>query len=705
MDRDVFKDVVHDKVAQGSSFHRDSVIPLRRSGFDKPGRSTKKISQRKCINIVNYFHFAGSPIFAHAFSRLTQEEFLLKILPEPFQKEEITCSLPGGTALDLQNFSIKDLIVDDGKYLLVISITLLEVTSTTFRARIEDACYRFSGRSARRMTCQHIDAVIVRDNATIHGILEDFNPKGLRIVLPDEPESRPLGMKAGDEVSIELHKDNTLIFSGKCQCLRFVDDGNTIILKPLNIGHPRFKERKNRNPRVNLVPRPKAIFDHPFNNKTITYEIDDITTSGLSIREGSTNSLLMPGMILPSLTILYAGGLKIECSAQIVYSTVKRFGQSIRHGLSILDMTMRDFSALFDIVSNAYDERANMSSEINMDDLWEFFFDSGFIYPGKYEHLSQIKDKFKDTYKKLYHEGQDIFTNFTYQKNGRILGHNCTIRAYQRAWMIHHLAARSSGARRIGLDVLRHSHYYFDGMYRIPSIGMDYMIMYFRPNNRFPDYFFGGFCRDYKNPRACSMDLFAYLNLAIPPADRSLGEAATVQECTPADIRRLREWYAARSGGLAIDAFGIDTELRDEEQPLKDMYGKIGLNRSCTPFVLRKDGRDQAFLIADQSDAGINLSELLNSIKIYVVDPDLPWADLVKAVLSLGDRYETESIPLLVYPAGYLKTRGISYEKSYNLWVLNTEYGDDYVEYIKQKLQFNLIKFTLKFLMLKLSRS
>jgi hypothetical protein len=512
-------------------------------------------------------------------------------------------------------------------------------------------------------------------------------------------------MKADDEVSIELHKDNTLIFSGKCQCLRFVDDGNTIILKPLNIGHPRFKERKNRNPRVNLVPRPKAIFDHPFNNKTITYEIDDITTSGLSIREGSTNSLLMPGMILPSLTILYAGGLKIECSAQIVYSTVKRFGQSIRHGLSILDMTMRDFSALFDIVSNAYDERANMSSEINMDDLWEFFFDSGFIYPGKYEHLSQIKDKFKDTYKKLYHEGQDIFTNFTYQKNGRILGHNCTIRAYQRAWMIHHLAARSSGARRIGLDVLRHSHYYFDGMYRIPSIGMDYMIMYFRPNNRFPDYFFGGFCRDYKNPRACSMDLFAYLNLAIPPADRSLGEAATVQECTPADIRRLREWYAARSGGLAIDAFGIDTELRDEEQPLKDMYGKIGLNRSCTPFVLRKDGRDQAFLIADQSDAGINLSELLNSIKIYVVDTDLQWADLVKAVLSLGDRYETESIPLLVYPAGYLKTRGISYEKSYNLWVLNTEYGDDYVEYIKQKLQFNLIKFTLKFLMLKLSRS
>jgi hypothetical protein len=78
---------------------------------------------------------------------------------------------------------------------------------------------------------------------------------------------------------------------------------------------------------------------------------------------------------------------------------------------------------------------------------------------------------------------------------------------------------------------------------------------------------------------------------------------------------------------------------------------------------------------------------------------------LVKAVLSLGDRYEAESIPLLVYPTGYLKTRGVSYEKSYNLWVLNTEYGDDYVEYIKQKLQFNLIKFTLKFLMLKLSRS
>ncbi len=707
MDGDEIRNVTHGKVADSGAKldYNDSLMPLRRNSLDKPGRSTQKIGKRKCINIINYFHFAETSIFAHVNFNITGEALLLKVFPGPFQKDEVLFSLPKGSNLDLRNFSIKSLVVDDGKHLLVITVTPLEIDHSSCRVRIEDTCYRFSERSARRIACQFIDAEIHHDMVEYQGVLEDFNPKGLRIALGDDSESTLGGIGESEEVTIRLRKKDVLIFSGKCRCLRVFEDGRGIILEPLNIRYSRFKERKNRNPRVNLIPRPKAIFDYPFNNRRITYEIDDITTSGLSLRETSGDSLLMPGLIIPSLTILYAGGLKIECSAQVVYSASKKMGKSIRHGLSILDMNMRDYSALFDIVSNAYDERANMSSQINMDDLWEFFFDSGFIYPGKYEHLSQIKEKFKDTYEKLYHQGQDIFTNFTYQKNGRILGHNCTIRAYQRAWMIHHLAARSSGARRIGLDVLRHSHYYFDGMYRLPSIGMDYMIMYFRPNNRFPDYFFGGFCRDYNKPRACSMDLFAYMNMSTPPADSELNNGWSVEQCTPEDIDELKTWYAKESGGLAIDAFGIATDLGAMEIKLKDMYGNIGLRRCCTPYAVRNDGKIQAFLIADQSDAGINLSELLNSIKIFVVNLDLPWRELQRAVATLRDSYDTGGIPLLVWPIKYMEAHKVPYEKGYNLWVLNTEYGDDYVEYIKQKLQFNLIKFMVKYIMVKLAKS
>jgi hypothetical protein len=36
------------------------------------------------------------------------------------------------------------------------------------------------------------------------------------------------------------------------------------------------------------------------------------------------------------------------------------------------------------------------------------------------------------------------------------------------------------GRKRTGLFVLNHILNYFDGLYRMPSIGMDYMIFYFR---------------------------------------------------------------------------------------------------------------------------------------------------------------------------------------------------------------------------------
>jgi hypothetical protein len=603
--------------------------------------------------------------------------------------------------LDLQNYELKNLIVDDGKYLLFIKVTPMNVTNASFTAKILEKCFKFSKRSGKRIHCQLVDAEIQQEHTIIKGVLEDFNPNGLHISTTAGFNEEP-GIKPFDEVLIRLYKKGMLIFSGTCRFIRSVDAGRSIILKPLRMQYPRFKERKNRNPRVSLIPVPKVIFEHPFTNKRITYEITDITTSGFSIIEDRENSLLMSGMIIPSMTILYAGGLKINCSAQIVYSSQNKFGKHIRHGLSIIDMTAKDYSTLFDIVSNAVDPHANMSAEISMDDLWEFFFDAGFIYSGKYEHLSSIKEKFKDTYKKLYHNGQDIFNNFTYQKNGRIDGHNCSIRAYQRSWMIHHLAARSTGARRIGLDVLKHSHYFFDGMYRLPSIGMDYMIMYFRPDNRFPDYFFGGFCREFKNPKACSMDLLSYLTFHMPLKTGRLPEGWTINRCTSHDIDELREWYSRESGGLAVDVFGLDRKAGHNEYSLEEMYRRNGLKRCCTPYVLKQNKKSSAYLIVDQSDAGINLSELLNSIKIFILDRDLPWEILQTAVAYFRGYYETDDVPLIIYPVQYSISRKIPYEKEYYLWVLNTKYGDEYVEYIKQTLRFRLIKYLTKLLTVKI---
>jgi hypothetical protein len=266
--------------------------------------------------------------------------------------------------------------------------------------------------------------------------------------------------------------------------------------------------------------------------------------------------------------------------------------------------------------------------------------------------------------------------------------------------MIHHLAAKRLGNKLTGLYVLNHILNYFDGFYRMPSIGMDYMIFYFRPDNKFPDYFFGGFYRDLDNPKGCSMDCFAYITHSPPNIPADLPSDWSFHECTHEDLDHLKQCYDHLSGGLLFEAFCLDRKGSREEKSIEHLYHSCGLKRKCGSFVLKYHNTAKAFFIIDESDKGINLSELLNSVKIIVTDAkDLPW-DVLQAVLDrLTHMYGNESYPVLIYPSTYGESQGLVHEKKYNLWILNARYSDQYTEKLKQKAKISRIRMLLKYLM------
>jgi hypothetical protein len=141
-----------------------------------------------------------------------------------------------------------------------------------------------------------------------------------------------------------------------------------------------------------------------------------------------------------------------------------------------------------------------------------------------------------------------------------------------------------------------------------------------------------------------------------------------------------------------VDAFCLTPPAEDEE-PLEETYARSNLKRTCSLARLTRDGRTRAYFLMDQSDSGINLSDLLNSVKVMVVDPDgLTREILMGAVSALEDMYGMKKVPVLVYPASYADTAGIAYDKKYNLWVLSAKCGDDYSEHLKQKAQFKISK-------------
>jgi hypothetical protein len=168
-----------------------------------------------------------------------------------------------------------------------------------------------------------------------------------------------------------------------------------IVLASLNDQITRFKKKSVRNSRSQPVSYSTITFNHPFYEGRVQREIYNISTSGFSAIEKTSEGALIPGLIIPDLTINYGG------IAQVVYRREKKESK-VRCCLAILDMDIKDYNDLFNILTKANSPHISISSEVDMDALREFFFDTGFIYPQKYHLVQTYRKDLRTIYREFY---------------------------------------------------------------------------------------------------------------------------------------------------------------------------------------------------------------------------------------------------------------------------------------------------------------
>jgi hypothetical protein len=666
--------------------------------------SSPTISPKKLINILNHLHFTDGRLFAHMKEIQYDEDMLVPVLSEPCYDGMITCRWENGERYDPRKYRLLHLVIFDGLSALLAPASLESSNEKCFTIRQPDKVYVLGKRRAKRYYCHGIHAELVQSGFAATGLLLDFNSLAFRIKATPDPDFSFHWFNSDAAATINLYHKDKLIFSGACKCIRQTSSivEKEIVLAPVESEISRFRKRKRRSNRSQLTPSPHISFLHPLVKKKVQRDVHDISITGLSVYETIQEGVLIPGMILPEMEINFSGSLKIKCAAQVIYRKKEKKGL-VRCGLVILDMSFPSYGKLSNILISVLDPHVRIYDEVDMDMLWKFFFDTNFIYSKKYKTIESYGDDLKNTYKKLYQNATDVALHFNYEKNGQIYGHVSMLRAYQEAWMIHHLAAKSLERKHIGLPLLRQLLNYFDGLYRLPTAKMSYMIFYFRPQNKFMNLFFGGFARNLNDVSACSMDLFAYDTYSATPSQSNLPDEWTLNKFEKSDLSQLEHFYRNHSGGLLLDMLQLGIKYPCDES-LEKVYARHDLLRKSAVYSLRFKDRLQAVLIANQSDLGINLSELLNGIKIIVTDStDLPWDILSTALSQLAPTYHIDKIPILLYPHTYLEDRGISYEKQYLLWILNTQYGNEYLDYMEEntKLKFRYI---LKYLIRKLLR-
>ena len=592
------------------------------------------------------------------------------------------------------SYEFKYFLLVDGNKLLRVEPEMEHLDHEGIRLVLPEKCYEVSSRATTRHPCDGVRVQLIQNSSVFFGRLLDFNANGLRIEISTTAPQTFDWIAPEGPVNIILSNEQETLYSGECKIIRHTggQQTRTYILEPLKQEIQRFKNKEYRSFRFELTQSPNIIFSHPFTNTIFNLKVIDLSGLGFAVEEDENNSVLLPGMILPEVELSFANSFKIKCKAQVVYRKVLREEKDdswIKCGLALLDIDSHDHVKLLSLLHQSKDRDSYICNKVNMDELWDFLFETGFIYPNKYAFIQKNKDEIKKTYEKLYTENPHIARHFIYQVRGRIMGHMAMIRFYNKTWLIHHHAARKSALNKAGLVVLDQVGRLGNASHQLLSLHMDYLMCYYRPENKFPSRVFGGAARSINDIKGCSIDTFAYFHHQKGASvNTSLPHPWSLTDVQTEDMQELENFYQHTADGIMLDALDLKPE-RINIEGLAGEYHGLGLKRGRHLYALRENDHLKAIVMVNIADLGLNLSDLTNCIKVFIVDgQNLPREIFSTVISTVADSLLQDEIPVLLFPAAYADNHNIGYEKYYNLWVINLQYTDPYFKYLNRLLRF-----------------
>ncbi|MGB5991720.1 MAG: hypothetical protein WBG61_05255, partial [Desulfobacterales bacterium] len=633
-----------------------------------PERLTKgkEIRKKHLINKLNYINFQDGTVLVNFKHFKYDHTVSYRAKPQPCLGEELKCLWieTDKISQQLSSYKFQEVVIPNGKKIILVKSNEINIDDAGIRLVLPDTCWEVSPRKMRRHSCKGIKIQLIQNSASFYGVLIDFSTESFRVDITANPPQTFQWIDPESSVNLSFSDENEMLYSGECRILKQTGGPKTrsYVLEPARYQTQRFKPKEFRSVRQKLVPSPSIIFKHPFTEKMANLKVVDLSGSGFSVEEDRSNAVLLPGMIIPELELNFASNFSVKCKTQAVYRQLmgeEKNSDWVKCGMAILDISIEDHGRLSALLHQAKDDHSYICNRVNMDDLWGFFFESGFIYPKKYAFLEANKEKIKAVYKKLYTQNQKIARHFIYQDKDRILGHLAMIRFYGNTWLIHHHAADRSVSLKAGIAVLYQIGRFINDSHQFYSIRMNYAFCYFRPENRFPNRVFGGVFKNVGDPKGCSLDTFAYFHCRKILNDESgLDRPWDLMEAQSEDLFELQNFYEFSSGGIMLDAMELNEGDAIDELSMK--YQQLGLKREKHVFSLKRDGKLKAVAIVNISDVGLNLADLTSNIKVIVVDSSELTKDILYSALSqLSKKFEQDEIPILIYPVSYVEKNSI----------------------------------------------
>lgn len=369
----------------------------------------------------------------------------------------------------------------------------------------------------------------------------------------------------------------------------------------------------------------------------------EISSTGLSFEAHPEFDLFPPGMRLTRVD-LRLGSLTLRCRGE-VRNLLPMPGapRSLRCGIVFEGLDALERTRLADAVMRHRFPGLADGRELPVDAVWQFFLDTRFLYPEKLAALGPLAAEVKRTFARLSGTTDALFKSVVYTEGERVFAHLSALRAYRRTWVVQHLAGTTRLKGRQGPRIVNLGLSEFFGQ----NTDLEYVKVFFRPDNKWPARVFGGFARKVSDRQLSDLRHLDYLTvptdcilppvegLRVIPADG--GDLSVVERAFVGAERGL----LLRSDDLTRSALGL--------QELSEAWRAAGLARERRVLLALQGDRPVAFALCEISSPGLNLSELLSAFRLVLLPEALAGLDPEQAAeraLALRTALIRAALPL-----------------------------------------------------------
>ena len=367
---------------------------------------------------------------------------------------------------------------------------------------------------------------------------------------------------------------------------------------------------------------------HPVLGRKITFAVRDLSVRGLSFESDYLRDLFWRGFRLRGCEIQLGdesfplGSVEIRSLVQSVTAS----GEWDRHcGAEFLDLPPATERRISAYIFRKNNPQIHAPAAERIENLWQLFNRSGFIYPSKMAYIRKIRPEIDETWKRLLSHEIPFYKQIVFREGDEELGTASAVQVYENTWLFQHLAVSSHPIKLIPKYVMLGL-----AQFLMENRDIKYLITYFRKENSFPRRMYSGFLERYPLQEQLRFTRHSFLCLDLseredlerqerPPAIRP-DARIVVGHPTETEKDIIGHYFRKRFHPLLIRSRSLypDTLHLPETSAI---FRSQDLKRERSCLVARQGGTLLAFALLEDASPGINLSGLLNTFSMYTVQP------------------------------------------------------------------------------------